>query len=151
MLTVSMWSSSPTWQGWGGVLVFAELKDKCQIIVYTPSGGTWVLWLCFMVKLLFKLLYSSSCLTAFPLFLHSLTSLVSNWMGQLFGTQGRPRRRKPPPFFFLYKQEMGDTERLLSLGGQCKVLLSFILNNCPFPPSLAPGNHHSTFSFCEFD
>ena len=36
-----------------------------------------------------------SCLTVLPLFLHSLTSLVSNCLSLLFGTQGRPRRLKP--------------------------------------------------------
>ena len=34
-------------------------------------------------------------MTAFPLFLHSLTSLISNSLSLLFGTQGRPRRLKP--------------------------------------------------------
>ena len=32
---------------------------------------------------------------AFSLFLHALTSLISNCLSLLFGTQGRPRRLKP--------------------------------------------------------
>ena len=36
-----------------------------------------------------------SCLTVFPLFLHSLTSLISNCLSLLFGTQGNLRKRKP--------------------------------------------------------
>ena len=35
-----------------------------------------------------------ACLTAFPLFLHPLTSLISNCLNLLFGTQGRPQRLK---------------------------------------------------------
>ena len=64
-------------------------------------------------------------LTAFPLFLHSLTPLISNCLDLPFGTQGMSRRLKP----FLYKQETGDMERLLYLGGSHSVLLSFISRN----------------------
>ena len=41
------------------------------------------------------LLLTSCSLTAFPLFLHPLTSLISNCFTLLFGTQRRPRRPKP--------------------------------------------------------
>ena len=61
-------------------------------------------------------------LTAFPLFLHSHTSLIIDCLNLPFGTQGRPRRLKP----FSSKQETGDTEILLYLGGPHSVLLSFI-------------------------
>ena len=39
--------------------------------------------------------YYFSCLTIFSSFLSHLTSLGSNCLGLLFGTQGRPRRLKP--------------------------------------------------------
>ena len=53
----------------------------------------------FFIELLFEL----SGLTAFPLFLHSLTSLISNCLSLLLGTQEKPRRLKP--FFFLNKKK----------------------------------------------
>ena len=61
-------------------------------------------------------------LTAFPLFLHSLTPLISNCLNLPFGTQGRSRRLKP----FSYKQEMGGTERLSYPGEPHRVLLGFV-------------------------
>ena len=51
-------------------------------------------------------------LTAPPLSLLSLTSLVSNCLNCPFGTQGRCRKLRP----FSYKHEMMDPERLLYLG-----------------------------------
>ena len=45
-------------------------------------------------------------LTAFPLFLHSLTFLMSNSLNLPFETQGRSRRLKPFPC----KQEAGKTQ-----------------------------------------
>ena len=38
--------------------------------------------------------YYFPCLTAFPLFLHFLTSLISNCLSLFFETQGRLRRQK---------------------------------------------------------
>ena len=52
------------------------------------------------------------CLTALPLFLHPLPSVISNCLNLPFETQGRSRRLKP----FTYKQETGDMERLLYPG-----------------------------------
>ena len=90
-----------------GVLVSAELKYMHQIIMYIPSEATSTLFYCWTI--------------AFPLFLFSLTSLISNWwLSLLFGAQGRPRRLKP----FFYKQEM---EGLLYLGRPYKMLLCFDL------------------------
>ena len=48
------------------------------------------------------------CLTAPPLSLHPLPSLISSCLNLPFATQGRPWRLKPIP----YKQETGNTERL---------------------------------------
>ena len=45
-------------------------------------------------------------LTAFPLFLHSLTFLMSNSLNLPFETQGRSEKLK----FFPYKQETGHRE-----------------------------------------
>ena len=59
----------------------------------------------FFIELLFEL----SGLTAFPLFLHSLTSLISNCLSLLLGTQEKPRRLKP--FFFLNKKKWGTQKR----------------------------------------
>ena len=47
-------------------------------------------------------------LTAPPLSLHPLPSLINSCLNLPFGTQGRSWRLKPIP----YKQETGDTERL---------------------------------------
>ena len=47
-------------------------------------------------------------LTAPPLCLHVLPSLINHCLNLPFGTQGRSWRLKPIP----YKQETGDTERL---------------------------------------
>ena len=51
--------------------------------------------------------------TALLLFLHFLTSLISNCLNLPFGSQGRSGRLKP----FSCRQEMGDKERFLYLGG----------------------------------
>ena len=58
-------------------------------------------------------------LIALSLFLHSLTSLVSNCLNLCFGTQGRSRRLKP----FSHEQETRNTERLLYPGGPHQFLL----------------------------
>ena len=102
-----------------------------------------------MVKLLLKLLYSS-CLTAFPLFLHSLTSLVSNWMCLLLGTQGRPRRIKPFFFFFLQTRN-GGHRKTYFLGRAMQGSGQFYIEQQSIPSFPSPWQPHSTFSFCEFD
>ena len=54
------------------------MKD---IIMYIPSGGTQTPHLLYYGFLTFP-----------PLYLHSLTSLISNCLNMPFGTQGRSRR-----------------------------------------------------------
>ena len=71
-----------------------------------------------------------SCLTAFLLFLHSLPSLIVNFLCLLFGTWGRSRRLK----FFLQTRS-GGHGGVLSLGRPSRVLLSFNP-----PSSLIPLN-----------
>lgn len=83
----------------GGLVPAEQLKDVHQIIIYIPSGGT-----------------------RGPVTL----DLISNCSSLLFGTQGRPKRRK---LVFFYKQERGDMQRLLYLGRCLRVLLVF---NPPF-------------------
>ena len=68
-----------------------------------------------------ELLFNPSCLTAFPLFQHSLTSLISNCLSVLLGTQGRPRRLN-----LFNKQGMGAMEGLLNLGGPWSFLLGSV-------------------------
>ena len=46
--------------GWGVLVSVKQLKGMCQIVMYVPWGGT-------------RTLFYFSCLTTFPLFLHSLT------------------------------------------------------------------------------
>ena len=71
--------------GWG-VLFFLQNNSKVCIRLLCISLGE-------ELGLLLSLNYCF--LTAFPLFLHSLTSLISDCLRLLFGTQGRPRRPKP--------------------------------------------------------
>ena len=79
-----------------GVLGSAiKLRSICQVVTYISLEKE--LGLSFIAVLLCKL----SCLTA-SLFLCSITSLISNCLNLVFGTQERPRRLKP---FFPYKQE----------------------------------------------
>ena len=54
-------------------------------------------------------------LTASPLFLLTLTPLMSNCLNLPFGTQGRSRTLTT----FLYRQAMVNMERFLYLGGSC--------------------------------
>ena len=83
-------------------------------------------------------------LTAFPLFLYSLTSLITSCLNLPFGTQGRSRRLKP----FSYKQAMGDTKRPWYLGGPYRVLLGFSLPiSFPPPPPLPFYLYYSFYSF----
>ena len=72
------------------------------------------------------------CLTAFLLFLHSLTSLISNRLGLLFGALGKPRETKA--FFFLFffffpllqtENGGGCSEGLLYPGRACRLMLGF--------------------------
>lgn len=84
----------------GGVLVPAEqLKDAYQIALCIPCGGTGTRpgtkYNSFIAELL-SLLSWSNC---HPLFLHSLSFLLSNSLSLLFGPQGRPRRQS-----LLYEQ-----------------------------------------------
>ena len=67
-------------------------------------------------------LNNSICfLTAFPLFLHSLTSLLSNCLNLLFGTQRRPKRLNP----FARIKNRGVHRGFYILGELCRVLLCF--------------------------
>ena len=80
----SLWSPSSTWVM---VLVSAEqLKDMCQIIIYTPGGGTRSLFCPWTT--VFWLLLLSFC---------TLASLLSSCLNLLTGAQGRPKRLKPFP------------------------------------------------------
>ena len=59
---------------------------------------------------------------AFPWFLHPPSSLISNCLSLLFGTQRRPRRLKP----FSINMKWGIQGEFYTLAGRpCKVLLSF--------------------------
>ena len=79
------------------------------------------LGLCFIAELLFY------HLTVFPLFLHSLTSLISNCLNLLFETQGRSKRQKP----FSTKKETGAPQNGFSAWEDPhRVLLHF---NLRFP------------------
>ena len=80
---------SSTWVGALGPV--GELRDTYQVVLYPLRSQDPA-----------QLLHYHF-LTAFPLFLHSLTPLISNSLNLPFGTQGRCRRLKP----FSYKQEMG--------------------------------------------
>ena len=60
-------------------------------------------------------------LTAFPLFLHSLTSLLRNCLSLLFGTQRRPKRLNPFPRIKNRRVHRG----FYILGELCRVLLCF--------------------------
>lgn len=62
-------------------------------------------------------------LIAFLLFLPYLIPLTSNRFSLAFGTQGRSRRLKP----FSYREEMGDTEKLLHSEEPHSVLVGFLL------------------------
>ena len=78
VLVLSMQSLSSTWVGGGDILVPAkQLKYMCQM-------------LCISLEQELGLYF----VTAPPLFLHSLNSLISNCLSLLFGTQGRSRKLK---------------------------------------------------------
>ena len=62
----------------------------------------------------------TSWLLAFPLFLHSLPFLISNWLNLFFGTQWKPRRL----IIFFFKRK-GRHRGLLYPGGPCRVMLHF--------------------------
>ena len=115
--SMCLWSTSTpssTWVGAGGVLVLTEqFKDVCQIVYISLEE-----------ELVPVLLLTYCFLTAFPLFLRSLTSLINNCLSLLFGIQGRPRRPKP----FSTKKKW--TRRgFFYPGGPHRVLLGF---NPPF-------------------
>ena len=89
-----MWSACHHYAPLGGVLFSTEQRKDVRLLCISLEEE---LGLCFITDLFFKLSYFS-CLTAFPLFLHPLTSLISYCLSFLFGPQGSPRRIKP---FFL--------------------------------------------------
>ena len=87
----------------GGLVSAKQLKNMHQIVIYNLSEGTRI-----PVSIL-PLNYCSNChycfyLTAFPFFLYSLTSLVSNYLNLFFGAQGRPRKLKS---FSMYRKQGG--------------------------------------------
>lgn len=88
-----LWSecSHYPWPGeGGGCLSFFRTTQKYASDCYVyPLGRSWD------SVLSLNYYHYFSCLTAFPLFLHSLTSLISSCLYFLFGTQGRFRRLKP--------------------------------------------------------
>ena len=59
-----------------------------------------------------------------PLSPHPLLSLIRNCLRLSFGTQGRSWRLKSSS----YKQEKGDTERLLYPTGSCSVSILWFIN-----------------------
>ena len=83
-----------------------ELKDLCQIVLFTSWGGT---------RTTLKL--NCCFLMVFPLPLHSLTCTINNSLNLPFRTQGRSRRLQ----HFRYKQESGNTERPLYWGAPFRV------------------------------
>ena len=99
---------------------------------YNPPSG-WELW---FLKKNSKIYYNEHSLrrnedfalllyydffTAFPMFLYSLTSLISNCLHLPFETQGQSSRLKP----FSYKQEIAYTWRFLYPRGPHSILFSF--------------------------
>lgn len=94
---------------WVGALVhIEELRDMYQIVMHIPWGGT-------------------RTKPQPALFISALPhlQLISSCLNLPCGTQGWSRRLNP----FFYKKEMGNTERLLYLGGPNTVLLG---SNPPF-------------------
>ena len=83
-----------------------DLKDLCQIVLFTSWGGT---------RTTLKL--NCCFLMVFPLPLHSLTCRINNSLNLPFRTQGRSRRLQ----HFRYKQESGNTERPLYWGAPFRV------------------------------
>ena len=107
----------------GGGLSFRKTTQRYgSDVSYIPWGGTRspaaVLWLNCCLSY-----YYFSCWTAFPLFLHFLTSLIIDYLTMLFGTRGRPRRLK-----FFYRQEVQDSE-VSYLWRPCRALLGFRCSN----------------------
>ena len=82
--------------GWGTLAPSEQLKDMYQIILYTHTHTHTHTHMYISLEEELGLCLLNYCfLTAFALFLHSLTSLISNCLNLLFGSQGRPRRLKP--------------------------------------------------------
>ena len=104
--------------------------------MYIPWGRTRIL---FITELLFKL----SCLTAFPLFLPFITSLINNSLNLLFGSQGTPRRWKP----LLQKNKWGDREEFLYQGGLHRDLLSLSPPFCHLSPVGSKGRTRKGINF----
>lgn len=95
---------------WVGALVPAEKNSKILLVVSLEGEPRPcpTLHYCF--------------LTILPLCLHDLTSLVSNWLKLLFGTQRRSRRRNEA--YFLQTRNRGHRRDLYG-GGPHRVLLHF--------------------------
>lgn len=81
-----MWSVCSLLPTRGGTYIPQNNSKICIRLFGRSLGGTRL----GLIPERFKL----SCLTAFPLFLHSITSLISNYLSLHFGTQGRPKRGK---------------------------------------------------------
>ena len=92
----------------GGLSSYRKTQRYCNVYPLRRKGDP-APWLCYCF------------LTAFPWFLHSFTLLISNRLNLPFETQGRSEKLK----FFPYKQETGDTERLLYARGPHRVLPGF--------------------------
>lgn len=99
-----------------GGLSFYRTTQRC--LVYIPWGGT----LDSLLSLNHCLSYHYfSRLMALPLFLPSLTSLISNCSSLLLEL----RQGLEDWSLFLYKEETGNTEGLLYLGRHHRILLGF--------------------------
>ena len=91
--------------------------------------------LCFMAEILLSHHYFP-CLTAFPVFVHALSSLISNCLSLLFGTQRRLRRLK----LFSPNKKHGTWSSFCTrevLAGSCSFLI-------PLPFSLIVLNSDRT-------
>ena len=85
--------------------------------------------------------------SAFPLFLYSITSLISNCFGLLFGTLGRPTRLKS----FSTNKKWGTKRGFCTQEDPNKVLLSFnALNSAIRKPKDAKKNKGLSSQSCDF-
>lgn len=118
-----LWSAyshhlSPGLVGCRGVLSLCKTTQRyVSVVIYIPWGR-----ISFVTVLSLNYCLSSYyyfCLTAFPLILHSLTSLISSCLSLLFGTWGTSGRLKP----FFYKQDKGDKKGLLHWEGPARSCL----------------------------
>ena len=109
-----LWSAPSTWVCvWGS---YSFYRTTQRYLVYIPWGGT----LDPVLSLNHCLSYHYfSRLMALPLFLSSLTSLISNCSSLLLELRQGLRDWS----LFLYKEETGNTEGLLYLGRHHRILL----------------------------